>query len=302
LVFMLVLTQMSVGAFVMDLVLEGVADARLMLVTRPIRVIAALLVGLVGINAAVFHLGRPLYAFRAWIGLGKSWLSREILAFGLFAFFAAAYAAEVWLGHRGLVPDSGGALRLAAAVSGLLGVFCSVMIYVDTRRPFWSLPLTGAKFLFTGLVLGIPITLLVAVLAAAAFDALTVPEVMAGFGRILLGWLGAAVATKLGIELMVLAHLRDKKYTLLKRTALLLTGELRSVLLGRVVLGVAGGILVPVTLIAEQTVVGAGGFHPIAGSVLVGVSLVLTLAGEVMERYLFFTAAVAPKMPGGYAP
>ncbi|HEX8203123.1 MAG TPA: DmsC/YnfH family molybdoenzyme membrane anchor subunit [Isosphaeraceae bacterium] len=159
---------MSVGTFVVDLVLDAVVDGRLMRATRPIRVIAALLVGLVGINAAVFHLGRPLYAFRALIGLRTSWLSREILAFGLFAFFAAAYAAEVLLEHAGLVSDTGLALHLAAAACGVLGVLCSVMIYVDTRRPFWSLPLTGIKFTLTGLVLGLPAALLVSLLGAAA--------------------------------------------------------------------------------------------------------------------------------------
>jgi len=42
--------------------------------------------GLLGLAASILHLGRPQYAFRAIIGLRSSWLSREILAFGVFAF------------------------------------------------------------------------------------------------------------------------------------------------------------------------------------------------------------------------
>ena len=39
------------------------------------------------------HLGRPQYAYRAVIGLRHSWLSREIVAFGLFAVAAQAQPA-----------------------------------------------------------------------------------------------------------------------------------------------------------------------------------------------------------------
>jgi hypothetical protein len=34
-------------------------------------------------------------------------------------------------------------------------------------------------------------------------------------------------------------------------------------------------------------------------TVTVGMLFVACLAGEVLERYLFFTAVAAPKMPGG---
>jgi hypothetical protein len=36
--------------------------------------------------------------------------------------------------------------------------------------------------------------------------------------------------------------------------------------------------------------------------VVMGLVLVFTLLGELLERHLFFTAAVAPKMPGAMAP
>jgi hypothetical protein len=34
----------------------------------------------------------------------------------------------------------------------------------------------------------------------------------------------------------------------------------------------------------------------------VGLSLVLLFLGEIAERYMFFAAVVAPKMPGAQAP
>jgi formate dehydrogenase iron-sulfur subunit len=302
LVAMLVLTQMSVGAFVADLALDSLADGGSMLGIRSFRVIAALLVGLLGMVAAVGHLGRPLYAFRAMIGLRTSWLSREILGFGLFAGFAAAYGADVWLRHRGLsIPGVQGLFQPAAALFGLIGVFCSVMIYVDTRRPFWSLPLTGFKFFMTGVVLGIPAVVLVSLLGAAWTGSMSADEVMARFGWGLLRGLVAASLAKLVVEALVLTHLRDKQHTPLKRTTILLTGELSRIALGRVFLGVVGGVVLPRLLLAARAVAGPAGFGPIVTGVVVGLILILTLLGELLERYLFFTASVAPKMPGALA-
>ena len=34
-------------------------------------------------------------------------------------------------------------------------------------------------------------------------------------------------------------------------------------------------------------------------TILMVASFVMTLAAELLERYLFFTAVIAPKMPGG---
>ena len=50
---MLVLTQLSVGTFVMDLVIDLMADGVPMRGIRPIRVIAAFLVAVLGMVAAV---------------------------------------------------------------------------------------------------------------------------------------------------------------------------------------------------------------------------------------------------------
>src|SRR5204863_8245229 len=105
LVFMLVLTQLSVGAFAVEFLLRrlfpelsgsqlGLGLAR----ARAYHAIIALAASLLALGASVFHLGRPKYAFRAVIGLRTSWLSREILAFGAFAGAAATYAAYVWRG------------------------------------------------------------------------------------------------------------------------------------------------------------------------------------------------------------
>jgi Fe-S-cluster-containing dehydrogenase component/DMSO reductase anchor subunit len=302
LVVMLILTQMSVGAFVADMALSAIDDQEALRGIRLFRVTVALLVGLLGLSAAVGHLGRPLYAFRALIGLRTSWLSREILAFGLFAAFATVHGADVWLREESLPPKAlQGISRLLAALFGLIGVFCSVMIYVDTRRAFWSFPLTGFKFFMSAVLLGIPVSLLVWRLGEAWTGSIATGATVTTYARVFLLVLMAASQAKLAIEGLVLQHLRDKKQTSLKGTAILLTGELRRVALVRVILGAIGGIIMPGLMLTAATAVSPNDYPPFASALSLVLVLLFTLSGELLERYLFFTASVAPKMPGGLA-
>ena len=77
---MLVLTQLAVGAFVVDLVAPSGGQPSALRRRRG-RWPSAL----VALGASVLHLGRPRYAYRAVLGLRHSWLSREVVAFGAFA-------------------------------------------------------------------------------------------------------------------------------------------------------------------------------------------------------------------------
>jgi DMSO reductase anchor subunit len=108
-----------------------------------------------------------LGAWRFFLGLRTSWMSREILVFGLFAGLASATLAALWLpsvpvpvGWESLHPLIAKVeawtpwLAALTAMTGLAGVFTSVMIYVDTRRPFWGFALTTPKFFGTALLLG----------------------------------------------------------------------------------------------------------------------------------------------------
>lgn len=302
LVIMLVLTQLSVGVFAVGQVLVSGpwADPLMLATIRPAYAIAGLVVGLLGIHAAVFHLGRPRYAFRALLGLRTSWLSREILAFGLFAVCALLYAASVWMAkdQPTLVPLADG-FGLMTALSGVVGVFCSVMIYVKTQRPFWSGHRTGSMFFLSSAVLGLPIALLVSLAACYWSTELTSYAIMRNYGQTLCRWLMMVVAIKLGLECSVLVWLRQRRFTPLKRTALLLTGELSMINLLRYFFGIMGGLLLPLVLLSSKaTVVGGEGYQPLFVGIVVLLIVGLLLLGEMIERYLFFAASVAPKMPG----
>lgn len=302
LVVMLVLTQLAVGAFVIGQILVSGpwADPTMLSAIRPAYSIAGVVVALVGMNAAVFHLGRPLYAFRALLGLRTSWLSREILAFAIFAAFALAGTICVWLAkdQPRLVPWAD-RLGMMTALSGVVGVICSVMIYVKTRRPFWSAHRTFGQFLLTSLVLGIPVALLVSLIASYWSSELSAPAIMQSYGQAICRWLMIAVTAKLVLEASVLVWLRNRQFTPLKRTALLLTGELSMTNLLRYFFGAMGGLLLPLVLLSEKaTISGPEGYQPLFMGFVVLLITGLLLLGEMIERYLFFAASVAPKMPG----
>jgi DMSO reductase anchor subunit len=106
-------------------------------------------VGALALGASVFHLGRPLYAYRALIGLRHSWLSREILAFGAFMGLTVPYAVAVWLGW------SVEWLGAAAAIAGIAGVACSVLIYTTTGRVPWTPLRVAARFVGGAAVAGV---------------------------------------------------------------------------------------------------------------------------------------------------
>jgi Fe-S-cluster-containing dehydrogenase component/DMSO reductase anchor subunit len=305
LVFMLVLTQMSVGAFFVEQMMysyfsffrEDIAAS-----VRPLHLGAALVLGLLGLAASVFHLGRPLFAFRALLGLRTSWLSREILAFGIFATASTAYVVSEFVDFFGLsISESWqAALGVSASATGVVAVGCSVMIYVDTRRPCWKFPATSAKFLLTALILGIPTALLILLVGAGATSELTAHSVMAEYGRTLCQTLLIVVVMKLSLEASVLTHLKLRQHTPHKRSAMLMTGELGMTTLRRFFFGVVGGIVLPLVLLAEGAIA-ADSYHPLFVGGMTLLMLGLLTIGELHERYLFFAASVAPKMPGAPA-
>jgi hypothetical protein len=104
-------------------------------------------------------------------------------------------------------------------------------------------------------------------------------------------------ATKLVWEAAIFRHLLFRRMTPLQRSARLLIGDLSRVTLARFALGALGGVLMPLFLLAQSAAkAGAAGAEFIAAT---GLLFVACLAGELLERYLFFAACAAPRMPGG---
>ena len=124
LVWMLVLTQLGVGASI----------AALFAPSRGALLILASVSTILGLVASVAHLGQPLKAWRSFLGLRKSWLSREILAFGIFAALVSLATARVLTGLQSPVTT---AWLVVTAAVGVVAVLCSAFVYQATRRVFW---------------------------------------------------------------------------------------------------------------------------------------------------------------------
>jgi Fe-S-cluster-containing dehydrogenase component/DMSO reductase anchor subunit len=287
---MLVLTQLSVGAFCVNQMLPLWLSEATLAVMRPFHSVLALALGILAMVASTVHLGRPQYAWRVFIGLRTSWLSREIIAFGGFAAMAALYALVLYVGRWPAVESLG----LATALTGVAAVFCSVMLYHVTQRKWWSGGRTGFKFALTTAGLGWAAILFSTFGVAMGLGAPLSGELIA-FGRSGAQVLAVLTLIKLGGEGSVFFHLGDRQQGDLKRTALLLWGDLRTLIQFRFLLGVLGGVLLPLGLLTQLSPSSFG--QAFVGSLL---SLLCLRAGDFIERTTFFSALSAPRMPGGF--
>ena len=260
LVMMTVLTQLSVGTFVTIWLLQLFAVAtRLDLVALTSWLVAGL-----ALTGATFHLGRPIYAYRALKMWRRSWLSREVLLFMAFSGAAAMYALLLWTNGPGSLIAGG----ITSGV-GIAGVTASGFIYRVPSRPAWNTALTPVQFIVTAACLG---PLLAAALAAG--DART---------------LSIAAATMAGAQLMLVAlrfvRLIASGRVELQATARLLSTRFRVPFIMRGLLLAVGGVVLPLEATAAATWFAA---------------LSVALAAEILDRYLFFVSVVPTHMVTPY--
>jgi formate dehydrogenase iron-sulfur subunit len=288
LVVMLTLTQLSVGAFGLSLLVERLSGRPAG--SRLAQTGFALAISCLALAASVLHLGRPLLAWRAVLGLRTSWLSREALAFGVFALLAFLYglltAMPLLFSGASATVAAAPLVQIAAALTGALGVLFSVMVYVATRRVQWSGTLTGVRFFGTTLLLGAALVLAVSAFTSAA------PERSDRVTRSLISLIIAVTAVKVVFEGSLLLHCRQRHHSVLKRVALVMLHDLRGATSLRFGLAIVGGIFLPLLL-------GKGELGNRETAVATAAMLALVVFGEATERYLFFRASPASRMPGG---
>ena len=257
LVVMTIFTQFSVGAFASIWLLQ-VFGAQ----SHRAAALVALLVAFLALTASTLHLGRPVHAMRALRMWRRSWLSREVLAFTLFAAAGTAYAASLWLGLT-VAP----ALGCVTVLLGICGVAASARLYLVPGRPAWNSPITLAEFAATSALLGSSTAILLTRASLGATHAL----------------LATASLAVLAFAIKLLRLARSGVHELRGSFQLLTTAFARHLLL-RCVLFLAALALLP-----------------LAASPLVRVAIAaLALAAELTGRYLFFVTVVATNMASGY--
>ncbi|MGB6742532.1 MAG: DmsC/YnfH family molybdoenzyme membrane anchor subunit [Terracidiphilus sp.] len=257
LVVMTVLTQLSVGAFTSIWLLE-IFSAHV----HRAAALVALLVAAVALSASTLHLGRPIHAVRALKMWRRSWLSREVLLFTLFAGAAAAYSAALWMRLPGAMFLGG-----LTVVFGIGGVGASARLYLVPGRPAWNSPFTFLDFYLTAILLGSA----VANILTGASGRAQAATIFAGIATLLAGGLKIIWLARSGV------HERRGVYSLLFTV-------LANHLLLRFLLLSAALLLLPFAQ-SNWTAI------PIA--------LVL-IAGEFMSRYLLFVSVVPTNIATEY--
>jgi DMSO reductase iron-sulfur subunit len=261
LVFMLVITQLCVGAFI-AIWLIGFKNSEN---TLRDATLASLMLAGISLGASTFHLGRPIYAWRAMRGLRRSWLSREVLAFVLFAGAAGVFAGILSLGWPGK-----NVAGFATALTGIVGIICSARIYMVRARPAWFSGYTAAEFLSTALLLG------------PAFVHLLVPRVPST----VLFASAVGGAAQLIVQCGKFLWLSRSDVFELRSSSLLLTGLLKIQFLTRVGMLIVAGIIIPITAASPRAI---------------GAAFAGALLSELLGRYLFFVSVVPKNTAAAFA-
>jgi DMSO reductase iron-sulfur subunit len=257
LIVMTVLTQLSVGAFTSIWLLQALGGQ-----SHRTAALLALMAAMLALAASTLHLGRPIHAVRALKMWRRSWLSREVLLFTLFAIAATTYSAALWLG----VPRAG-KLGALTTVLGICGVFASARLYLVPGRPAWNSFLTIMEFGSTTTLLGL-----------CGANILTRADTVTRYA--VLGGACLALITA-AVKLVRLACSRVQE---LRSSWQLLTTVFSNHLLIRFLLLCVGMALLPLA----------------AAAWIRSAIALLMIAAEFTSRYLFFVSVVPTNMASDY--
>jgi DMSO reductase anchor subunit len=248
--------------------------------TRLGLLIASALTGVIGGQTAVMHLGRPLGAWRAWIGWRTSWLSREIVAFGLYGGLILLAVLSAWSGPAWRQ----GVGWLAVAVGGV-AVYSSARFSAASEGAGGEARRTMARFGATLAALGLAGALAAEACAGRAVSPLS-------YGLWLALFLISGLRLRLDRELNFPANEDETPADPLGRTGRLLQGRLRFIARQQRAGLLLSGLLGPgLAFLGYET--------PGLVAVVAFFALATRAWSEICERLLFFQAEAAPRMPGG---
>ena len=281
LVFMTVLTQISLGAFAVLFL----GDIMTLFGFESANWVMALLVMLpaaLGLPLSALHLGRPFLAITAMKNLKTSWLSREALALGVFTalmnIVVVLYYFEINVAVR-LIFE---ALTFA---TGVYGIYSQAMIYRIKARPSWNRVTTNIKFFGVAYV-GIFLVSFVAVVSK--MHEIAIPLLS-------LGMLGALAQMFFSYEDLRTLNDENENAYQLKRTQRLYNEFFLNIKEFRFISLAVGGVLFPLLAIVLLSASAS-----MSVSFIVFFTLLLVFASEISDRFLFYSTVVPLGMAGGF--
>lgn len=303
LIWMTVLTQLATGSFLFTFLFDLMryagfsgADAPAMSWLSP----AVAAIALLSLGASTLHLGRPLFAYRAWKMWRTSWLSREVIALSLFAFIAIAYAGFTYLTdgraitaqNKTIVDQIRLALGSLTLLSGIVGVYSSSMLYRVPSRPGWNSRKTTIDFFMVALIAGPALFAFAAVISSQIFDAPSETLITLLFSAMRTATIAASV-----FNLMQAAFMRDREnspvFELRASSELYLRHFWRLRVIRNVFL--VGGLFGWFIFETHQV-----SFLSTPGAVISALHLFCLTVVSLVNRYLFFVTVVPRNIPGNY--
>lgn len=242
-----------------------------------------------GFLSSTLHLANPKNAWRAFSRFRTSWLSREGVFAVLFYPFALLYLLGVWLQGAeisGLYQVSG----VITVVLSLITLFCTGMIYASLKTiRQWHTSLTPINYLMLGLMSGSLLLLAVYIVVTGELSGdlrqFALVSLILGVTAklVYLFWIGkpagSTINTATGFT-QASVRLLDQGHTsngFLNNEFGYTVAANRLMLLRLIMLVIA--FLVPFLLLLT------------ASSNLIVIAAVLTIAGLLLERWLFFAEA-----------
>jgi len=149
------LTQIAVGAFITDGIMErrmkSLSQENTTSVSK--RTLPAVIVlAVVALITSFLHLGNPGNALHTLNNIGSSWLSREIL---FVALFTGGVIVFYLLNIRNFGTTTFRKIvAYITAIAGLLTVFSMAKVYMLETVPVWNTLFTPLQFFFTTFLLG----------------------------------------------------------------------------------------------------------------------------------------------------
>ena len=286
LVFMTVLTQVSLGAF-LALFFGQLLYTFGFNLPKPNTTMALLAVipSMIGLPLSALHLGRPGMAIMAMKNWRTSWLSREAIALGAFTGLATLVTLFYFLDVEGFGLLLLEALTLAV---GIYGIYAQSMIYRIKARPSWNRKSTTKRFFGSGYV-GFLLIASVLLLSNGSQGAMVLLAVtlLAGMGQ-------ALVILE---EIMFYRHLNreDSLYYQYNRSRILLQEYFGKVKKYRVYSLVLFALVMPLFAILFT----ASGMTGVAVVALI-IAAIGAFTSELAGRYLFYRTVVPLGLAGNF--
>jgi len=280
LVFMTVLTQISLGGF-LALFLGDVMSLFGFENTNWIMALLVMLPAAIGLPLSALHLGRPFLAMTAMKNIKTSWLSREALALGIFTGLMSIVVVTYFFELPTFIRVF---LELITLGTGIYGIYAQSMIYRIKARPSWNRVTTNYKFF--------GVTYIGAFLVAFLSSLSNIHEAVIPLTT--LGMLGALAQLFFTYEdIRTLDTEKENKYQL-QRTKRLLDENFKNIKEYRYISLVFGGVLMPLLALIFTSV------SPTATAVTLCLAMLVVFFSEISDRFLFYTTVVPLGMAGGF--